>query len=165
LRAPPDAWLDLASHPGAATLTATEHRLSGSATPAFLARRQQHQAFSATAALRLGFAARMSAGLAVFQNEARHFYLGVQRDGPGWLVFLERTAGGTTEVLARQTIDGAARQVELRIEAAGRPYSFAYRAGDGEWRTLLGDVDGSILRSVVPESFVGSYVGLHARRE
>jgi xylan 1,4-beta-xylosidase len=166
LRGPADSWLDLAADPGTVTVMATSERLASASTPACLARRQQHASFSVSASMRLPDAAGMSAGIAAFQNEEHHLYLGVHRAGAGWSVFLERAAGGDLQVVATQALEvGESGSVELRIEAAGRPYSFSYRADGGAWVTLAADVDGSILSTEVAKGFVGSYVGLHARLE
>jgi alpha-N-arabinofuranosidase len=166
LRGPADAWLDRESRPGTAVLTATSERLGGSSTPAFLGRRQQHASFSASTAMRLPETSGMSAGLAAFQDERHHFYLGVRRAGDAWSIFLERAAGGEPEKIAEhlQAADGAER-VELLIEAEGRPYSFSYRIEESDWIDLAEKVDGSILSTDVAGGFVGSYLGLHSRLE
>lgn len=166
LRGPPDAWLDLDASPGAATLTATKERLSGSSTPAFLARRQQHRSFAATTALELSFPRQMSAGIAAFQNEAHFFYLGVRRDVDRWTVFLERASGAAPEVMAEQAVDaGEGARMELRVEADGRPYTFSYRVGTDAWIVLADGADGSLLSTQVAGGFVGSYVGIYARQK
>jgi alpha-N-arabinofuranosidase len=166
LRGPSDAWLSLDSNAGAATLAATSERLSGTSTPAFLARRQQHATFSASTSLQLPRRSGMSAGIAAFQNERHHFYLGVRREGDRRSVFLERAAGGEPEVIAERILDrGRSNSIELRVEAGGRPYAFSYRLDGGDWVTLAGDIDGSILSTEVAKGFVGSYVGLYARVE
>jgi alpha-N-arabinofuranosidase len=165
LRGPWDAWLDLVSSPGAATLAASSERLSGTSTPAFLARRQQHASFSATTSMRLPRHPGISAGIAAFQNESHHFYFGVRRSGDQWSVFLERAAGEPPTAIAEKSLAAAEELIELRIEADGRPYSFAYRLGSGDWLTLAENVDGSILSTEVARGFVGTYVGLHARLE
>jgi len=166
LRGPPDAWLDLESTPGVAILIAGAEVLSGTSTPAYLARRQQHASFSASTLLQLPEHPGLSAGIAAFQNERYHFYLGVRRDDDEWSIFLERAAGGDPALVTTQTLlPGDAGRVELRIEADGRPYKFSYRLPGRAWVTLAGDIDGSILSTEVAKGFVGSYVGLHTRLE
>lgn len=166
LRAPPDEWLDLVSSPGSAVLTAGSERLEGSSTPAYLARRQQHAAFSASASMQLPAGEKMAAGLAAFQSENHHFFLGVRRSGDGWMVFLERAAGGEPEVVAEALLDGAeSGNIILSIEGDGRPYTFAYSTASNDWEVLAEDVDGSILSTQIAGGFVGSYVGMYARTE
>jgi alpha-N-arabinofuranosidase len=167
LRGPPDAWLDLESSTGSATLTAGLERLTGSSTPAFLARRQQHARFSASTSMQLPEQPGMSAGLAAFQNERHHFYLGVRRAGDEWSIFLERAAGHQDPelVIKQSLLSSKEDRIELRIEAEGRPYSFSYRLDRGDWVVLAEDIDGSILSTEVAKGFVGAYVGLHSRLE
>ena len=106
----------------------------------------------------------MSAGLAAFQNENHHFYFGVRRTSDQWSIFLERAAGDPPAAIAEQALHpGDAGRIELRIEADGRPYSFSYRLGAGDWVTLAGEIDGSILSTEVAKGFVGAYVGMHTR--
>jgi alpha-N-arabinofuranosidase len=166
LRGPSDAWLNLETNPGAVTLTASSEHLTGTSTPAFLARRQQHATFSASASMQLPESRGLSAGIVAFQNERHHFYLGVRRTGDEWSIFLERAAGDHPSLTTEQVLrPGDSDHVELRIEADGRPYTFSYRLEAGEWVTLAKNIDGSILSTEIAKGFVGSYVGLHARVE
>jgi len=166
LRAPPDEWLDLESSPGAAILTAGSERLQGSSTPAYLGRRQQHMTFSASASMQLPASTEMSAGLAAFQSENYHFFLGVRRGEDGWTVFLEQAEGGEPEVVAEVRLGNTkSDRIVLRIEGDGRPYAFAYSVTPDEWVVLAENVDGSILSTQVAQGFVGSYVGMYARAE
>lgn len=166
LRGPADAWLDLGSRPGRAVLEPVEERLTGLSTPAFIARRQQHASFTATTSMEMPQAYGMSAGLAAFQNARHHFYMGVRRHEAGWAVFLERVAGDETGIVAEHFLpaDGV-RYIELRVRADGRPHTFSYRLDEGDWATLADGIDGSILSTDVAGGFVGTYLGLHARRE
>jgi xylan 1,4-beta-xylosidase len=166
LRAPPDEWIDMAAEPGVLRMTARDTHLANMGTPAFLARRQQHMNFSASVALQLPEAQGVSAGIAAFQNEKHHFFLGVRSESGEWVVFLERAAGGEPEVVARQSFDpGTSKRVLLRISAAGRPYSFDWGLGPEQWESLAKGVDGSILSTQVAGGFVGAMVGPHVRAE
>jgi alpha-N-arabinofuranosidase len=51
----------------------------------------------------------------------------------------------------------------LRIEGAGRPYAFSYRAIPGEFKSLLQGVDGSFLSTDVAGGFQGVMLGMYAR--
>ncbi|MEJ2297407.1 MAG: glycoside hydrolase family 43 protein [Woeseiaceae bacterium] len=166
LRGPGDAWLDLERRPGKAVIEPVDERLTGTSTPAYLARRQQHAAFTASTSMEMPQAYGMSAGLAVFQNARHHLYMGVRRHEAGWAVFLERVAGKEAGIIAEELLPaGDVQFIELRVRADGRPYAFSYRLDEGEWATLAGGIDGSILSTEVAGGFVGSYLGLHARRE
>jgi alpha-N-arabinofuranosidase len=165
LRTPADAWADLDAVPGSVVLSARAERLSGDATPAYLARRQQHASFSASAAMQLPQSERIAAGLAAFQSENHNFFLGVRRVGDEWRVFVEVANGAEPETVAEEVLprDHGTR-IELRIDADGRPYSFSYRYGKRAWATLA-EEDGAILHTGYPKGFVGAYVGMYARAE
>jgi len=166
LRGPGDAWLDLELRPGRAVLEPIDERLTGTSTPAYLARRQQHRAFTASTSMEMPQAYGMSAGLAAFQNARHHLYMGVRRHEAGWAVFLERVAGDEQDIVAETLLPaGDVQSIELRVRADGRPYTFDFRLDEGEWVTLAAGIDGSMLSTEVAGGFVGTYLGLHARRE
>jgi alpha-N-arabinofuranosidase len=166
LRAPADEWLTLAANPGAATLTPRQVRLSGTGSPAFLARRQQHANFVATTSLHLPQSQEPSAGLAAFHNETHHFYLGVRKSDAGWTVFLERLAGGQIDIVASDILDPKdTGRVYLRIAGDGGRYSFFYSDDGTSWNALAENEDGTILSTRKAGGFVGTLVGMHTRTE
>ena len=89
LRAPQE-WFDLRRTAGALTIDPQVTRLDDVATPALLARRQQHLVFDATTQLRVPSKAGTAAGLAAFQNEAHWYFLGTRRVGTSVEVFVEK---------------------------------------------------------------------------
>ena len=157
-------WFDLRRTPGALSIDPQVTRLDDVATPAFLARRQQHLVFDATTQLRVPSKAGTAAGLAAFQNETHWYFLGTRRVGTSVEVFVEKRSGERLETLAAATLPAAA-QLELRIAGNARAYSFWYRAPDGNWRALEENDDGSILSTDVAGGFVGAVVGPYARAE
>ena len=164
LRAPADDWLSLSA--GTATLSARPDRLSGNATPALLARRQQHASFVATTSLNLPQSEQLSAGLVAFHNETHHFYLGIRKSGNRWIVFLERVAAGQADLVASDhfAADGA-DPVYLRISGDGGEYNFAYSVDGASWTAVAENEDGTILSTKVAGGFVGTLLGMHARIE
>jgi endoglucanase len=52
--------------------------------------------------------------------------------------------------------------LQLRVEAAGARYRFAYAAQPGQWRPLGGDQDGRLLSTRTAGGFVGAVFGLYA---
>jgi alpha-N-arabinofuranosidase len=166
LRAPGDEWLKLESHPGTLAITPRTDRLASFGRPAFVGRRQQHASFSASVSMTPPESAGVSAGMAAFQNEKFHFFLGVRKSGDGWVVFLERSAGGEPEIVAEQVIAaGSAQNVFLRIEGRGRPYSFSFGTNGEDWFPVGEYQDGSILSTQKAGGFVGTFLGMHARLE
>ncbi len=161
-------WIGLRAMPetsqgaGGLRLTPRADALWGNGSPAFLARRLQHARFTATTTLRLPLGEGVSAGLAAFQNEAHHYFLGVHSEGGGLEVFVERLDGGPAQVVARARVAGA-QSIGLRMTGDGATCGFEYSAGPGPWMELLSGADATILSTRVAGGFVGAVVGLHAR--
>ena len=131
--------------------------------PSFIACRQQHAEFSASTVMAVtSTTADCDAGLAAFQNESHYFFLGVDSEWECDVGILEQA--GVGQIVDSASIPVAAEQVELKIEAAGRPYSFSYRVGRGDFKLLKGDVDGSYLSTDRAGGFQGVMLGMFARK-
>ena len=163
LRTSQQKWFDLRRVAGALSIDPQVARLGDTATPSFLARRQQHLVFDATTALRVPGATGIAAGLAAFQNESHWYFLGTRRTEHGVGIFLEKQSKAGLETIATATLPNVA-QLKLRISGDARAYTFSYEAGDG-WRMLKERDDGSILSTEVAGGFVGATVGPYAREE
>jgi alpha-N-arabinofuranosidase len=168
IRTPSEAWWSLSAAPGALSIRPRGATLSGRQNPSFIGRRQQHARFAAVAELRSPSSEGFAAGIAAFQNENHHFFLGVRRGAAGCEVFLERAAGGgigaPPVVVATEPIP-ATEKTELQIEGRDRRYAFRFRSGSEGWHSLAEDEDGSILSTAVAGGFVGTYLGMYARLE
>ena len=158
-------WLNYADD--ALWLAARPESLSDTGQPAFLARRQQHQRFRAAAALHLPDDPEVSAGLAAFQNEAHHYYLGIRAQDGALVAFVERAAGGAAVTVAQHGFPVLARATPSKSPSMGDrgTLEFLVRAGDGAWLPVADDLDARILSSEVAGGFVGTMLGPHARRE
>jgi alpha-N-arabinofuranosidase len=166
VRNPRPRWHSLAD--GALRLEARPVGLGDNGNPSFVARRQQH--LNAVAETQVTFRPQHdgdSAGLAAFQNDDHYFAVGLGRAGELDVIELRRRAGpddpaeGT--VIASEPLPvGPDMPVRLRIEAEGRRYRFAYAAGDGAWRPLAGDQDGTLLSTQRAGGFVGAVFGMYA---
>lgn len=163
LRTPPAQFARVGVPPGNLTLTARGDDLRGRGHPSFLARRVQHADFTAAASLRVP-ARGVAAGLAAFQNEHFHFFLGVRRNGAGMEVFLERADRGPATPLARATVP-ASETLQLRLSCRAGRGEFAYATDGTHWQPLATDLDASLLTTRVAGGFVGAMVGLHARTD
>jgi alpha-N-arabinofuranosidase len=166
LRQPREAWWKAGD--GSLRIEPRKVELSSEENPSLIARRQEHSSFSASVKVDVhGVGEHVEAGLVAFQNEKHYFFLGVRRDANGGReVFLEQFAGSKEvtkpSVIASKSLPAGADQVELKIAAEEKPYSFFYREG-GEWQSVAENVDGSILSTQRAGGFVGSYVGVFAR--
>ena len=148
--------------------------------PAFVARRQQHLHYDASTALQLP-AAGSSAGIAAFQNEQYHYYLGVRRHPDGAEIFVEQAAGAAPQQLLSQVVKGAQQQIQLKIAGDKGEVRFFYALGSvggapvgeepakADWQPVTGAqgavFDGKILSTQVAKGFVGTMLGMHSRLE
>lgn len=163
----PTSWLRIEE--GSATLTPQADGLGDSGYPAFLARRQQHlNAVAETAVVFEPAKPDDEAGLAVFQNDAYFYALGVSlNEGGERVVQLRRRAGvdtpaaGDIIAAARLESEGDA-PVRLRITARRGVYDFEYAERERNWNVLKKDVDGKILSTRVAGGFVGAVFGIYA---
>lgn len=162
LRVPP-TWADLKTEPGRLLLTPQTDGLESHGTPSFLGRRQQHLKFDSDVAVRVPDRPGVTAGLAMYQDEAHWYVLGLQRTGQGATVFLQRHVPGDARVVAQVPI-GASREVRLRIRGDEGNGDFAFDAGNG-WQTLRASEDIHTLSTDLAGGFVGVTLGPYARAE
>jgi len=164
LRAPKRPWADLKARPGELTIDPLAEGLDSLHNPSFLARRQQHLTFDASAALDVPAQPGTAAGLAAFQNETHWYFLGMRRVGERVELFLEKRAGDNTETVARTQVE-AGVGLKLKISGDAGAYSFAYDADGHGWKWLRRDEDGTVLSTSVAGGFVGTMLGPYARAE
>ncbi len=169
LRVPAQDWYSLNAGHGGLFIAPRSAALNSYDNPSLICCRQQHARFSASTVIRLtSTTASCDAGVVAFQNESHYFFLGVRIDrGVASEVFIEQATGENTkpdiQILASAPLPEQSDRIELKIEAAGRPYSFFYRTGDGQFTPLRQDVDGSILSTGVAGGFQGVMLGMLAR--
>lgn len=160
VRVPKTRWVDLQSQAGTLTLAAASEGLDTLKNPHFLARRQQHTAFDASAAM-LWPDVGVEAGIAAFQNERYWISLSVRVREEGGEVVLERHRGEQRELIARQAL-ARTDAVILKMTADGGRYDFGFDAGNGTQWLRKGE-DGSVLSTDVAGGFVGASIGPYAR--
>lgn len=162
-RVPKSAWHLLRA--GTLELTPRGPRIGEKLQPSFIARRQQHLAMTASTSLRFD-AGRPGdkAGLAVYQDDAHYYFIGIVNDDGRRVLRVERRAS------AKDSVDGAVlasvpfadATAQIQIRARGGRYDFSYRTGQGGWTPLLSDADGTILSTKVAGGFVGAMIGLYS---
>jgi xylan 1,4-beta-xylosidase len=168
LRQPKLSWYTVA--PGALTIQARPVSISSTGNPSFLARRQQHSFVKVETALtyapqRIGD----RAGLAVFADEAHHYFIGIQHSpsGPVVVVTMRNGTGDpdSGRLIASAPFTGVAGSaLRLRLSAKGAAYDFSYATETGDWKTLVADADGHILASERSNQFTGAVIGILAER-
>jgi xylan 1,4-beta-xylosidase len=165
LRTPKETWWNLQRRPGHLELTPRADTLSGKDNPSFLGRRVHHATFDASTSFAVPADSRVAAGLALFQTETQHFYLGVRRNGDWMVVFLERWHAGKRDLVANQVV-AATDRLELRAKVDRNKASFHFTTPDGTTRTLIADVDSYPLTVQAAGGgghFTGLVVGPHVR--
>jgi len=162
LRAAP-GWADLRTQQGKLRLTPQADGLDSHGHPSFLGRRQQHLKFDSEIAVQLPADAGTTAGLAMYQDEAHWYVLGVQRTGEGGTVFLQRHVGDDTRIVAQARISNVGA-LRLRIQGDAGKGDFAFDTGAG-WKTVRADEDIHVLSTDLAGGFVGVTIGPYARAE
>jgi len=165
LRGPWDEWAGINHQQETLVLIAKPETLSTKATPAFLARKQQHNRFIARTKLETPKIPGMSTGIAAFQNEGHYYYFGVRakEDASAIEFFLERAEDGKISTIAESELSDTSEWLIIGIEGNYDKLSFFYLNAEKERISLADDVDAKILSSQVAGGFVGVHLGLHAR--
>ena len=166
IRTPHEKWYKISD--GRLYLKPRKETIFSIDNPSFIGRRQQHLNFSVTASLEFNVTDTIqTAGLIAFQNEKNYFLIGkkMQNDN-SVIVYLERAAieinEGNSEIIASQLLPDGKGEIELKINGAGRYYSFYYKTqNDSEWKTLLENVDASTLSTKKAGGFVGTFLGMY----
>ncbi len=153
-----ELW-SLTERPGVLRLKGNGVTLDEVATPALVARRQEH--FRLRAAAELEFtptAEGQAAGLVLRQNEANHYALRVtgvvQRR-----IELETRVAGITTIAATQGL--TAGPVTLQVEAFADRYEFSFRSGRDAPRAL-GSAPTRPLATEKAGGFTGVFIGMYA---
>lgn len=156
-----DPWWSLGDPAGVLRLEARPVPLTSTGSqPAFMARRQQHHAFSATLSLEVPDTPGVDAGMAVFLDEGHYYFLGLRTDGKDLVAFVERADGDVQEV-ARRRLPPASTQL-LRVRGVDQRYAFSVSSDGHQW-TELGDFDARILSIAHSWGFTGVMMGPHVR--
>lgn len=175
LRIPSSDWWMIDAEAGVLRLTPRKVWLtSHGEDPSFLARRQQHANYTARTALRVDDqTADCDAGLAVFQDERHHLFVGARvRQGRARELFVERTHArgrpsrqeATPEVIHTATLPDGSRRVELEFRGEGTSLRLGYRvAHQDRWTMLPEPIDATLLSGQVAGGFTGVVIGMHAR--
>ncbi len=165
LRTPKSKWYTMGAQGGGLAITPRADPLSGTGNPSWLGRRVQHLHFDAITELVPPTGAGVSAGVAVFQGEKHHYYLGVRQMGEQRTLFLEQANGKPPVVLATKPLPAGEGVLKLKVVSDGPTISFYAARGSGPFEAVLENADGKILSTRVAGGFVGAMIGPHARLE
>jgi len=159
LRGPATGLWSLAERPGLLRLKGSADTLDDVATPAFVARRQEH--FRMRAATQIEFKPTVegqSAGLVLRQDEANHYELRIAGAGTRRVELVTREKGATTLRRVLPVEDGP---VTLQVESFPDRYEFSYRVG-ARPAVSMGSASTQPLSSEKTGGFTGVFVGMYA---
>ncbi|HEX8314319.1 MAG TPA: glycoside hydrolase family 43 protein [Flavisolibacter sp.] len=166
LRTVKEKWYDTKTKEGFLSLRLRQETVAGKQNPSYIARRQQHTNFTATAGLQ--FAAKSEnekAGLLCFINEDHFYFIGlsVKNNQPVVQLFqspANKSDSNSMTLLAEKQLSKNNSIIQLKVEGKGADYSFAFSTDKKNW-TLLGDkVDGRFLSTKVAGGFGANFVGV-----
>ncbi len=168
VRTQSDDWFRLED--GDLVISAGPVRLGDAGHPTLLGRRQQHtHAEASTEVLFKPEGTLDEAGLAVFQNDAAYYTLGVSRSKDGQeIVRVRRRSGETPErdgalVAEMPVASGTGGPVRLKIVSDGPDLAFYQAAPEGDWQAISLGQDGTMLSTDKAGGFVGTLFGLYAQ--
>ncbi len=162
LRNPDESCYSLTASPGSLTLTPNHHSLDDLASPALVARRQQHIHCRAACLLRhAGLADGEEAGLVAYMNPRHHVELAVAYSNRRRELIFRQRIGPLVQENVR--LLPSAAPIELQLVADDKYYTFSFREG-GEWRDM-GRHEVRYLCTEVTGGYTGVYLGLYAARQ
>ncbi len=165
LRGPGTDWYRIDADVSNIVLTPSRNTLLQRTTPTFLARRQQHITYEARVAVNLDMTVGVSAGIAAFQNEGHHYYMGVKASEEGYILFVEKTESNVPTIIRSHNEKTLGKRLIMGIEGDAASISFFYNDFEGKRIYLGKDLNARILSTQVAGGFVGTFLGIHARHE
>lgn len=165
LRGPGADWYRIDTAASNVVLTPSRTTLLQRTTPAFLGRRQQHITYEARTEVNLNMVAGVSAGIAAFQNEGHHYYMGVKASDEGYILFVEKTESNIPTIIRSHNEKILGERLVMGIEGDAASISFFYTDVEGKRIYLGKDLNARILSTQVAGGFVGTFLGIHARQE
>lgn len=157
-----DLW-SLTERPGVLRLKGSRATLEDVATPAFVARRQEH--FRLRASTLLAFTPRAEkqvAGLVLRQNEDNHYALRIAGDGGVRRIELVTRVAGVTAIQRAMPLGAGA--VRLQVEALPDRYEFSFSVDNGPTQRI-GAAPTQPLSTEKAGGFTGVFIGMFASGE
>jgi len=170
LRTTHEKWYDLNSRPGYLSIKLRPETCSGKMNPSFIARRQQHAKGTAITTLEFNpIAENEKAGLIVFLNETRYYFLckSILNGEPVIQLFKatdDTNSENEMELIAFSKIEEnkSAKTLSLKIEADKNVYSFYYSYEGADWVLLKENLDATFLSVRIPRDFAGCVYAMYA---
>ncbi|MCB0744279.1 MAG: glycoside hydrolase family 43 protein [Ignavibacteriae bacterium] len=170
LRTPKEKWYSLVEKESYLSVKTRPETCSGLLTPSFIGYRQHHNTCWASTKLQFSPASENEkSGLLVFMNE-NHYYLickSLEKNKEVIQLYKSNDSENPNdeiELMASSIIPAEYKnsEVSLKINAAGKDFSFEYSYDDKNWNLLKDNVDGTFVRCDIPRDFVGSVFALYS---
>ncbi|MBU0472970.1 MAG: glycoside hydrolase family 43 protein [Bacteroidetes bacterium] len=170
LRTPKEKWYNLNEKENYLTINLRPETCSGKLNPSFIGYRQQHNTCTATTSVIFDpITQNEKAGLVVIMNES-HFYFickSIEYGNPVVQLYMGSDSTldtSTMKLIASSKINenDSKKELQLRMNADGKDYSFQYSFDNTNWITLKDKVDGTYLKCDIPRDFVGCIIAMYA---
>lgn len=170
LRTPHEKWYNLKSKEGYLSINLRPETCSGKMNPSFVARRQQHINSAASTSLLFNpVSENEKAGLIVFLNEGRYYFLckSIMDNEPVIQLYKsidKENSNDEIELIASSKINNeqADKNLNFKIESTGKVYSFYYSFDNDNWTLLKDNVDATYLSVDIPRDFTGCLYAMYA---
>ncbi|MGC4022580.1 MAG: glycoside hydrolase family 43 protein [Cyclobacteriaceae bacterium] len=162
LRTPNEKWYNFSDKKGFLSLQLRPQTCGEPANPSFIGFLQSHLKGSASTAM--NFTAQTEnekAGLLVFQNDNHYYFLCKSVENNQAVVQLYQSKGNNSmELIASEKISDS--ELQLKIVAKEKTYSFLFSTNRNHWVTLKENVDAKFLSTQTGGGFVGSLYAMYA---
>jgi alpha-N-arabinofuranosidase len=160
LRTVRNNWYSLSDKKGYLTLQLRPETVAGKANPSFVGFHQPHlKGYAATSLEFDATAENEKAGLLLFQNERRYYYLcKTIREGKPAVELYKGAELVKSESLPLKS----GQEVFFKIEADNDHYTFYYATSKNQWKVLADNVDGKYLSTKSAGGFVGCLYSMYA---
>lgn len=153
----------LDDYPGYLALKCGTAKASEKETPAFVCRRLQHHQFTvSTTMVFRPETENEKAGLLIYKDESHHYFMGLQKKGESFELFLEKTGRKGNEILAAKALNKNIVPLKLKITSNGKDFAFSYSENGKKWVTLAENIDAYHLSTANSYGFTGTTIGMYA---
>lgn len=160
LRTVRSKWHDLTTNPGSLTLNLRPETCGGKGNPSFIGFHQPHLKGHAATSLKFSpTSANEKAGLLLFQNETKYYYLCKSvKDGKPVVELYKGDELVVSQLLKKPLNE----EVFFKVEAKTDKYAFYFAEKKGEWKLILDNVNAKELSTKNAGGFVGCLYSMYA---
>ncbi|NVK55033.1 MAG: glycoside hydrolase family 43 protein [Alteromonadaceae bacterium] len=155
-------WLSVKD--GKLGMSPQDNPLNSKETVSYVGSHQSGKAFAVSTELTISADSSATAGLAAFQSADYNYFLGVRENNGQYQVFVEQVVDGEVSTVAKQPLDTPLGEpITLKVHGEGAVIEFAVMQ-NGNWQAVGQPQDATWLSTQKAGGFVGTTIGLHARK-